>query len=340
MEGEAAVGGEDGHGVGEAVERIVVGGDGALQGLAGVLRLGDVESEGAGPATLQGPRVHQKGAAATVHRHPAQGLAAAACAGGLGGGGLGAAVETEGAVLRLLQAGGVDGGEPSVVRPGGPPVALRQPDRRRQGVEEGGEARRARQALTHGGGEPKPRQGAGDATLHRHAGAMGLAALAASLESEGLALIYEGVEPPRVLGLVVRQGGDHGRGRDVGGQAEGQGAPAERVGAADQLRRPFAQADQRRVEHLGRSPRRFRFAHGGVRGGGVAPDAGVGRPPLPKRQQGGGEREAHRAGGGDQGGIKRHAAARLSERIESLSDLSAPASLSAQADHTRRFRAT
>ena len=75
MEGQPLVGAEDGHRVGQPVQGLVVGGGVALQRLADVLGLGDVERHAARAAALQRLGHDLEGAALAPQRGPAHGLA-------------------------------------------------------------------------------------------------------------------------------------------------------------------------------------------------------------------------------------------------------------------------
>jgi hypothetical protein len=146
VEGQPLGRAEDGHRVGEVVQGLVMGLDVTAQGVARLLGLGHVDGEGqdrsgqgAGPGQRLGD--DPPGAAASAPGRPAEAFLTHADPARLGQQGLGAAVEDQPLVARLLQTRRIDLGQPGAVGPDQFARRVDHPGRGRRGVGQQAQAR-------------------------------------------------------------------------------------------------------------------------------------------------------------------------------------------------------
>ncbi len=155
VEGQPLGRAEDGHGVGQMVQRLVMGLDMATQGVARLFGLGHVEGEGQngpGPA-LDRLGDNPPGAAPSATGRPAEAVLMPVGPAGLGDNGVGATVEAQSLFARLFDAVGLHLGQPGLVGPGQPTGCVGDPGRRRIGIRQ-----QAQTALGGRADQPEPRQ--------------------------------------------------------------------------------------------------------------------------------------------------------------------------------------
>ena len=131
MEGQPPRRAEDGDGVGDVVQGLVMGLDVAAQGVARLLGLGHVQGEGQHPAAGRGLGHDPPGAAAPAARGPAEAFLTLMQAAGFGHDGVGAAVEGQGLVARGLDGLDLHLRQPGAVGPGQSPARVDHPGRGR-----------------------------------------------------------------------------------------------------------------------------------------------------------------------------------------------------------------
>ena len=289
---------KDGHRLGDVVQRFVVSGDVALERVLDLLGLGGVGGPDRDPAAVERLGGDLQRPAAAAERDPAGRLAAQAEVGRLAGDSVGPLVERQTQAGGVAGVAGADRGQPGLVGPLYGAVRSGDPGRLGPGVEEGGQARGARQGGLIGpdGRQPQPGQGAGGAALDRD-NAPG----PAGLEGAGLAAFEQGAQPGGMVGIGAHDGVDHAL-RIGPGQAEGRRAGLQVLLAGGQQGAAVVDHQQAAVEGLGR----------GLGGGGAAfdglepvlhhPKAPVHRPALHQRPQHRADRQADgaRRGGDDQ----------------------------------------
>ncbi len=133
---------------------------------------------------------------------------------------------------------------------------------------------------------------------------------------------------------------DHGVSVGVRCQAQRRGAAAQGLHAGDELGPPVTQLQDGGLEDGRRRLRRPQVRGGGEQALAQGADAPVRRPPLAQRQERRGEGQAHRAGGGDQGGIGGHLPRGLLRRGRFGTLAGMRVGRSPSPHQPRRFRAT
>ncbi|MNX67490.1 hypothetical protein D3C86_986250 [compost metagenome] len=143
VEGQPLGRAEDGHGVGQVVQGLVMGFDVTAQGVARLLGLGHVDGEGDDGAASARQRLGQDapGLATAVRRHPAEALLSGVQARGLGHHGVGAAIKAQARLARLGQGLGAGLGQPGAVGPDQLPGPVDHPGRGRRGLGQGAQTR-------------------------------------------------------------------------------------------------------------------------------------------------------------------------------------------------------
>ncbi len=245
MEGQASCGGEDGHGVGQPVQGVIVGRDVTLEGLASLLRLADVDGDGAHQPAVQRRGSDLHGLALARRRRPAQRRPAGSDLSRLADHGVRAAAERQPFSGARFDGWRLDRLQPGAVGPDQGAVGTGHPGRRRLAVQEGGELIAGRQALLDRGAarQAQPGDGAGGAALDVEP-----AARTGRMEGAGLAPVDQAADPQRMVGIVHQR---RDQGARIGADAERRAAEGEGLLAGHQPGPAVLHRQHRKVEGVG-----------------------------------------------------------------------------------------
>ena len=241
VEGQPLLRAEDGDGVGQVVQRLVMGVDVAAQGVARLFRLGHFDGEGGDGAAARRLGDDAPGAPRAPAGRPAEALLAHAQTRGLGDQGVGAAVEGHALFDGVVDALGIGLVQPGAVGPGQFSGPVHDPGRGGRGVAQQGQAAFGRirpgQGEARRGRQPQPGRTARDPSLDPP----GLHIVQRDQTFERLTFVNQGVDQSAVGDPELVQDGGSGLGvltrqpRDQFGRTDRQTGrlPVRRQGQAD-----------------------------------------------------------------------------------------------------------